>query len=41
MEEILVFHELVSVVAPTVKTMPDGRLRVNVDVQIVEKEAGE
>lgn len=41
LEEILAFYELVSPVAPTVETMPDGRLRVNMDVQIVEKEAGE
>jgi hypothetical protein len=31
----------ISPLAPTVEEHPDGRLRVNMDVQIVEKEAGE
>lgn len=38
LEEILALYEIVSPVVPTVEVYPDGRVRVKMDVEIVEKE---
>ena len=41
LSEILGLYEIVGPVTPTVTELPDGRLKVNWDVQIVEKGAEE